>query len=74
LEKQNPIYFENKQNKRNNFTITINDKIQYQTMEGFGASLTDASSWLLHYQLDEKIRNEIMNDLFSENGIHISFM
>jgi glucosylceramidase len=74
LEKQNPIYFENKQNKKKNFTITINDKIQYQTMEGFGASLTDASSWLLHYQLDEKIRNEIMNDLFSENGIHISFM
>src|SRR5579859_2814827 len=27
-------------------TITVNDSVQHQEMDGFGASLTDSSAWL----------------------------
>ena len=44
-------------------------------MDGFGASLTDASAWLIYNVLDEKQRKELMYELFSpEIGIGISFL
>src|SRR5256885_8835313 len=30
-------------------TITVNDAMKYQQMDGFGASLTDSSAWLLSH-------------------------
>jgi len=32
-------------------TITVNDAVKYQEMDGFGASLTDSSAWLLSQKL-----------------------
>ncbi len=44
-------------------------------MDGFGASLTDASAWLIYNILDEKQQKELMYELFSpEIGIGISFL
>ncbi|KAL9652768.1 hypothetical protein ABK040_010801 [Willaertia magna] len=43
-------------------------------MDGFGASLTDASCWLLKNKLSDQKRSEIMNDLFGPNGINISLL
>jgi len=54
------------------YTITVNDGVKYQSMDGFGASLTDSSSWLLYYKLSAAKRAEVMNNLFGPNGINIS--
>ncbi|WP_313641580.1 RICIN domain-containing protein [Paenibacillus sp.] len=54
------------------YTITVNEGSSYQTMDGFGASLTDSSSWLLQNKLSAAKRTEVMNQLFSASGINIS--
>lgn len=54
------------------YTIAVNEGSTYQTMDGFGASLTDSSSWLLQNKLSAAKRTEVMNQLFSASGINIS--
>lgn len=54
------------------YTITVNEGSTYQTMDGFGASLTDSSSWLLQNKLSTAKKTEVMNQLFSASGINIS--
>lgn len=54
------------------YTITVNSGTTYQTMDGFGASLTDSSSWLLANRLTSAKRTEVMNRLFGSTGINIS--
>ena len=39
-------------------SISINQSLQYQTLDGFGASLTEGSAWLLS-QMDKSSRNEL---------------
>jgi glucosylceramidase len=34
-------------------TIFVNEAKQYQTIDGFGASITDSSAWLLRNKLSE---------------------
>ncbi|MFL9458323.1 hypothetical protein AB0758_45820 [Tolypothrix bouteillei VB521301_2] len=36
-------------NSDDRYTIAVNEGIQYQQIDGFGGSLTDASCWLLKY-------------------------
>lgn len=56
-------------------TICINDKKTYQTIDGFGASFTDASAYLVHEVLGEAERKIVMDKLFSdEKGIGLSFV
>jgi len=55
-----------------NYTINVNENTTYQTMDGFGASLTDSSCWLLYYKLSDSKRKEVLNNLFGPNGINIS--
>jgi glucosylceramidase len=47
-----------------NLTITVDPSRVYQTMDGFGASITDSSAHVL-YTLQGKIRDGAMHDLFS---------
>lgn len=55
--------------------IGINSDNTYQIMDGFGASFTDASAWLVRAVLDEQPRIELMKRLFCyENGIGMSFL
>ncbi|SFE82548.1 glucosylceramidase [Paenibacillus catalpae] len=55
--------------------ITIDDQKVYQQMDGFGASLTDSSAWLIANKLNDEQREELMNKLFDhEAGIGISYM
>ncbi|RKG71282.1 glycosyl hydrolase [Corallococcus exercitus] len=42
--------------------IDVNDGVTYQTVDGFGGALTDASAWLI---FNSPQRTAIMNDLFS---------
>jgi glucosylceramidase len=47
-----------------NLTITIDPSRSYQTMEGFGASITDSSAHVL-YGMQGNVRDRAMSDLFS---------
>jgi len=55
--------------------VTVDDTIHYQQMDGFGASLTDSSAWLIHTKLAPDQRNAVMEKLFDrEKGIGLSFL
>ena len=55
--------------------VTLNESNRLQTMDGFGASLTDSSAWLLNNALTESQRTHLVNDLFSPtNGIGLSIL
>jgi glucosylceramidase len=56
-----------------NLTITVDPSRVYQTMDGFGASITDSSAHVL-YTLQGKARDGAMRDLFSPakgNGLSV---
>jgi glucosylceramidase len=56
-------------------TIWVSETVTYQQMEGFGASLTDSSAWLLHQKLNSEVQTEVMQKLFDPvNGIGLSFL
>lgn len=56
-------------------TITVNGAQRYQTIDGFGASLTDSSAWLLYTKLAPEKRNEVMHQLFDpKSGIGLSVL
>ena len=58
-----------------NLTITVNDAVKYQEIEGFGASLTDSSAWLLSHKLSEVQRKDVLEKLFHPaKGIGLSFL
>ncbi|WP_152626281.1 RICIN domain-containing protein [Streptacidiphilus carbonis] len=53
-------------------TITVNPATTYQSMTGFGASLTDSSAWLI---ANSPQRNTIMSKLFDPaQGIGLDFL
>lgn len=71
--KKEDLYWKNEKSIEN--VICVNDKKTYQSMDGFGASFTDASAYLVHEVLDEITRKEVMKRLFSdEEGIGLSFI
>ncbi len=56
-------------------TITINDAMKYQEMDGFGASLTDSSAWLISQKLTAQQRSELLQTLFDrKRGIGLSVL
>ncbi len=55
-------------------TIILNPSQRYQTMDGFGASLTEASTWLIKNQLSPPVRERVMESLFGPTGIHLSML
>lgn len=74
LEIQKDLYF-SPDSKGGAFTIKIDDKKRYQKMDGFGASFTEASAWLMTKKLDEKARKELMTKLFDKTkGIGLSML
>ena len=55
-------------------TIDVNEATTYQTMDGFGASLTDSSAWALN-QLSAADREAALQALFNPTtGIGLSFL
>ena len=56
-------------------TIIIDENQKYQEMDGFGASITEASAYLYQNNLSEEEKHAVMQALFSkENGIGISML
>lgn len=56
--------------------ITVDTSVTYQTMDGFGYSLTGGSAYHLNQSITAEQRKEILNELFSTegNGIGISYL
>jgi len=56
-------------------TIRVDDSVQYQTIDGFGASLTDSSAWLFDRKLTKEQRKELLETLFdAKKGIGLSVL
>ncbi len=55
--------------------ITVDSGKQYQTIDGFGASFSDSSSWLIWNKLNPTQQTSLMQQLFSrKDGIGLSFL
>ncbi len=54
--------------------INIDDTVRYQQLEGVGASFTDSAAYLVWNKLTPAQRTQLMADLFSPGGIHLSFL
>lgn len=55
-------------------SVALDESTRYQTIDGWGVSLTGASSWLLSEQLSEGKRVEVMESLFGPTGIGLSML
>lgn len=55
--------------------IDVDPSRRYQTMVGFGASLTDASAWLIQNRMSESQRSALLKELFGrgEGGVGFDF-
>ena len=55
--------------------ITVNENQVDQQMDGFGASLTDGSAWLIYNKMSKGQRDDLMARLFSPvDGIGLDFL
>ncbi|MDX9691645.1 MAG: glycoside hydrolase family 30 beta sandwich domain-containing protein [Acholeplasmataceae bacterium] len=54
-------------------TVEIDLTQTYQSMDGFGAAMTESSAYLFS-NLTEEQRETVMSDLFSKEGINMSFV
>ncbi len=56
-------------------TIHVSHATVYQQIDGFGASLTDSSAWLLSHKLTATQRNNVLKQLFdAKQGIGLSVL
>ena len=56
-------------------TIVVNDAVRHQSIDGFGASLTDSSAWLLWNKLNVGQRKETLEKLFDpQKGIGLTML
>ncbi|MBF9239294.1 RICIN domain-containing protein [Hymenobacter sp. BT683] len=55
-------------------TITVNEGTTYQSMDGFGASMTGSSAFLLNRRMSTSQRDALLNDLFGSGGIRLGFL
>lgn len=53
--------------------IEVDPSKRFQTMVGFGASITDASAWLIRNKLSEVQRNALMAELFGRGPEGVGF-
>lgn len=70
---QAPIRFDSP--RAPELTIAVNDAVRYQRIEGFGASLTDSSAWLLANKLTAAQRQAWLERLFDpQKGIGLNLL
>ena len=73
-EKNVKVYGIEKLDRSTGTVMDIDPNKKYQTIEGFGASLTDTSSYNISL-MPENMRNDLMTKLFDpEKGIGLSFL
>jgi glucosylceramidase len=72
LHQRAPVSFHDGASDRT--TITVDPRTTYQTMDGFGASITDSSASVL-YRLSPADREQTLRKLFDpQQGIGVSFL
>src|SRR5919109_1376869 len=72
LHERAPVSFRSGSSGRT--TITVEPRTSYQTMDGFGASITDSSANVL-YRLSATDREKTLRALFDpREGIGVSFL
>jgi len=72
LHERTPVTFQSGASDRT--TITVDPRTSYQTMDGFGASITDSSANVL-YRLSPADREQTLRKLFDpKQGIGVSFL
>lgn len=71
LQQQNTAYFSSSPNNYGN--IDIDPAQVFQTIDGFGYTLTGGSVEVIN-QLSSSKKQELLNDLFSSNGIGVSYL
>ncbi|WLR54806.1 carbohydrate-binding protein [Mesobacillus subterraneus] len=54
-------------------TINVNEEEKYQEMDGFGAAISGSSAHILS-NLDPEKRETLLKDLFTPQGINLSFL
>lgn len=70
---QQPVRFGSQ--RATELTITVDEAQRYQTIEGFGASLTDSAAWLLATKISVEQRREWLERLFDpEKGIGLNLL
>jgi glucosylceramidase len=56
-------------------TISVSDSATYQQIDGFGASITDSSAWLLSQKLTPAQRSALLKQLFdTKQGIGLAIL
>src|ERR1035441_9384868 len=74
LQPQNPVAFA-AGSSATLPTVSINAARTYQTVEGFGASMTDSAAYLLHQKVPPGALPDVMRSLFDRtDGIGVSFL
>ncbi|TWT19212.1 glycosyl hydrolase [Luteimonas marina] len=53
--------------------IEVDARTRHQRMLGFGASITDASAWLIRHRMDEAQREALLRELFGRDGDGVGF-
>jgi glucosylceramidase len=73
LQDKSPLHFGSSRDA--GLTIEVNDSVKYQQIDGFGASLTDSSAWLISQKLNAQQRHELLQMLFDpKKGIGLSIL
>lgn len=73
LQDKPPPYFG--ASRAEGLTIIVDDAAKYQQIDGFGASLTDSSAWLISQALTASQRRELLQMLFDpKRGIGLSML
>lgn len=54
--------------------IEVKPERRYQTIQGFGAALTGSSAYLIGQKLSEPQREKLLRELFTEEGIGLSYI
>lgn len=73
IEKQDEIIEFTQKNKGKLHPIVIDENMHFQTVDGFGFALTGGSAELL-IKMDEEQRKELLRELFSDEGVGISYI
>src|ERR1039457_4844428 len=74
LQPQNPVAFA-AGSSATLPTVAIPPAQAYQTVEGFGASMTDSAAYLLHQKVPPAALPDVLQSLFGRtNGIGVSFL
>jgi glucosylceramidase len=73
LQEKPPLHFGSSRGA--GLTIEVDDSVRYQQIDGFGASLTDSSAWLISQKLTAAQRHDLLQMLFDrKKGIGLSML